>query len=232
MTDLIEEQGYTMKIDNNICSIHYMYEEEENNLQIPLVEGTGKKIGQKEVVTEHNQYLEDYFESIDPKDECSLINGLEDLNWNREDALDYVDDAYLCWNGSLYALKVNSFTRFLSFMNILKKDNLVYKNWEVFSKRFIDLVKWFYCVYLNHDILDNIPPVVGEIELNLLSLHKIVENLGGYFSVTLIDKWGTIAQLQGLTNKDDEAVKNCYKKFIDLIVIYHETVRVPWGEKK
>ena len=62
-----------------------MYEEEENSLQIPQVEETGKKIGPKEVVTEHNQYLEDYFESIDPKDECSLINGLEDLSWNRED---------------------------------------------------------------------------------------------------------------------------------------------------
>ena len=49
--------------------------------------------------------------------------------------------------------------------------------------------------------------------------------------VTLGDKWGTIAQLQGLTNKDEEAVKNCYRKFIDLIVIYHETAKVPWDEK-
>ena len=95
-------------------------------------------------MAEHNQYLDDHFESIDPKDECSLINGLEDLSWNMEDTQDYVDDEYLSWNGSLYALKVNSFTRFLSFMNLLKKDSLVYKNWEVFSKKFVEMVKWFY----------------------------------------------------------------------------------------
>ena len=65
----------------------------------------------------------------------------------------------------------------------------------------------------------------------MLCLHKIVESLGGYFSITLGDKWGTIAQLQGLTNKDEEAVKNCYRKFIDLIVIYHETAKVTWDEK-
>ena len=43
------------------------------------------------------------------------------------------------------------------------------------------------------------------------------------------DKWGMIAKLQGLTNEDCEAVINCNKKFIYLI--YHETARVPWGEK-
>lgn len=86
------------------------------------------------------------------------------------------------------------------------------------------------CV-LNYDTLDNIPPIFGVIEMNVLSLFKIVESLGGYFSVTLSNKWGIIAKLQGLTNEDSEAVRNCYKKFIDLILIYHDTTRVPQGEK-
>ncbi|GJS91515.1 hypothetical protein Tco_0774151 [Tanacetum coccineum] len=51
--------------------------------------------------------------------------------------------------------------RFLSFMDLLKKDSLVYKNWEIFSRKFVEMVKWLYLVYLNYERLDEIPPRVG-----------------------------------------------------------------------
>ncbi|GKE75594.1 ARID DNA-binding domain-containing protein [Tanacetum coccineum] len=73
---------------------------------------------------------------------------------------------------------------------------MVYKNWDIFSKKYVDMLKWFYLVYLNYDMLKKIPPVVGVMEINLLSLHKIVDNLGGYMCVTLGDKWKTVAGLQ------------------------------------
>ena len=48
----------------------------------------------------------------------------------------------------------------------------------------------------------------------------------------LSDKCGMIAKLQGLDTKDDEAVATARcKKFVDLVVIYHETAYVPWVEK-
>ena len=47
----------------------------------------------------------------------------------------------------------------------------------------------------------------------------------------LSDKCGMIAKLQGLDSKDGLAMKDCYKKFVDLVVIYHETTRAPWFEK-
>ncbi|GJS68273.1 ARID DNA-binding domain-containing protein [Tanacetum coccineum] len=188
--------------------------------------------GSKDVVTEHNKFLDEYFESIDPKEECSLVNGLEDLKWDRNDIQDYVDEEYISWNGSLYALKVNSFARFLSFLNLIKKDSMVYKHWDIFSKKYVEMLKWFYLVYLNYDMLEEIPPVIGVMEINLLSLHKIVDSLGGYLCVTLGDKWKTIANLQGLTKDDGEAVKGCYKKFIDMVQVYYETAKMPWYEKK
>lgn len=41
-----------------------------------------------------------------------------------------------------------------------------------------------------------------------------------------------LQKIQGLDTKDDEAVATaCYKKFVDLIVVCHETANVPWGEK-
>ena len=47
------------------------------------------------MVARHNKYLEEYFESIDPKEECSLVRGLEDLKWDRNDVQDYLDEEYL-----------------------------------------------------------------------------------------------------------------------------------------
>ncbi|GKG26603.1 ARID DNA-binding domain-containing protein, partial [Tanacetum coccineum] len=155
------------------------------------------------------KFLDEYFESIDQKEEVSLVKGLEKLKWDRDDVHDYVDEEYISWNGSLYAIKVNSFSRFLSFMDLMKKDSMVYKHWDIFSKKYVEMLKWFYLVYLNYDRLDEIPPVVGVMEINLLSLHKIVDNL-----VTLGDKWKTIASLQGLAEDDQEAIKGCYKRFI------------------
>ena len=46
------------------------------------------------------------------------------------------------------------------------------------------------------------------MEINLFSLHKIVDSLGGYVCVTLGDKWKTIANMKGLTDKEYEAVKD------------------------
>ncbi|GJZ94438.1 ARID DNA-binding domain-containing protein [Tanacetum coccineum] len=94
------------------------------------------------------------------------------------------------------------------------------------------MVKWFYLVYLNYERLDEIPPRVGVVEINLLSLHKIIDNLGGYLCVTLGDKWKIVAGLQGLTEDDGEAMRDCYKKFIDMVQVYYETAERPWYDRK
>ncbi|GJS60192.1 ARID DNA-binding domain-containing protein [Tanacetum coccineum] len=189
--------------------------------------------GLKDVVNEHNKFLDKYFESIEPKDEGSLVKGLEELEWDRKDVHDYMDKEYISWNRSLYSLKVNSFSRFLSFMNLMKEDSIVYKHWEIFSKKYVEMLKWFYLVYLNYDMLEKIPPVVGVMEINLLSLHKIVDSLGGYLCVTLGDKWKTVASIQGLTDDDDgEAIKGCYRNFIDMVQVYCETAKKTWFEKE
>ncbi|GKE40343.1 ARID DNA-binding domain-containing protein, partial [Tanacetum coccineum] len=153
--------------------------------------------GLKDVVNEQNKFLDKYFESIEPKDEGSLVKGLEELEWDRKDVHDYMDKEYISWNRSLYSLK------------------------------------WFYLVYLNYDMLEKIPLVVGVMEINLLSLYKIVDSLGGYLCVTLGNKWKTVASIQGLTDNDDgEAIKGCYRNFIDMVQVYYETAKKTWFEKE
>ncbi|GJV94944.1 ARID DNA-binding domain-containing protein [Tanacetum coccineum] len=188
--------------------------------------------GLMDAVTEHNKYLQKYFESLEPKEEeVSLVKGLEELDRGQDDEQIMLGE-YISWNGSLYALKVNSISRFLSFIDLLKKDSLVYENWEIFSKKFVEMVKWFYLVYLNYERLDEIPPRVGVMEINLLSQHKIIDNLGGYLCVTLGDKWKVVASLQGLTEDDGEAIRDCYRKFIDMVQVYYDTSRRPWYDVK
>ncbi|GKA62853.1 ARID DNA-binding domain-containing protein [Tanacetum coccineum] len=229
--DLLEEQGYIVKFGDNKCSIHYMFggkgkwkAQEEIHTEVNEL---------KKVITEHNKYLQKYFDSIQPKEEeISLVKGLEELKWNKEDEQDYVDDEYISWNGSLYALKVNSLSRFLSFMDLVRKDSLVYKNWEIFSRKFVEMIKWFYLVHLNYERLEAIPPRVGVMEINLLSLHKIIDDFGGYLCVTMGDMWKTVAELQGLTKEDGEAMRDCYKRFIDLVQVYYDTAERPWNDTR
>ncbi|GKD32545.1 ARID DNA-binding domain-containing protein, partial [Tanacetum coccineum] len=132
-----------------------------------------------------------YWKCPNKEEEISLVKGLEELKWNKEDEQDYVDDEYISWNGSLYALKVNSLSR-----------------------------------------LEAIPPRVGVMEINLLSLHKIIDDFGGYLCVTMGDMWKTVAELQGLTKEDGEAMRDCYKRFIDLVQVYYDTAERPWNETR
>ncbi|GJU77990.1 ARID DNA-binding domain-containing protein [Tanacetum coccineum] len=181
-----EEQGYTVEISNNKCYIHYMFGGKGKGKA--QVESVSEDDGFRHVVTEHKKFLDKYFKSIEPKDEGSWVKGLEELKWDRNDVQDYMDDEYIS----------RVYTR-------LK---------DIFSKQYVDMLKWFYLVHLNYDMLEKIPPVVGVMEINLLSLHKIVDNLGGYLCVTLGEKWKTVAELQGLIDDDGEAMKECSQKGI------------------
>ncbi|GJR16905.1 hypothetical protein Tco_0965432 [Tanacetum coccineum] len=57
------------------------------------------------MIAKHNQFLDEYFQSIDAGEECSLIKGIEELKMDKEKDQDYIDDDYLSMNGTLYAMK-------------------------------------------------------------------------------------------------------------------------------
>ncbi|GJW38189.1 hypothetical protein Tco_0064034 [Tanacetum coccineum] len=125
---------------HNKCQISYMFEEDKEGCDGETDCATSKEGNYCDVKTEsmiakHNKYLEEYFDSIDSKDTCPLIKGLEKLKWDRNIVQDYLDEDYISVNGTLYAIKVNSFKRFISFLDLIKNYNIVFKNWEVLRKR-------------------------------------------------------------------------------------------------
>ncbi|GJZ95155.1 ARID DNA-binding domain-containing protein [Tanacetum coccineum] len=184
------------------------------------------------MIAKHNKYLEEYFDSIDSKDACPLIKGLEELKWDRNIVQDYLDEDYISVNGTLYAIKVNSFKRFISFLDLIKNDSIVFKNWEVLRKRFEDMIKWFYLIYLKQDVLEPLPPVIGNVKIDLLGLYKMVDSMGGYLSVSFGNRWKEVAVIHGLTEAHEEDLKACYKRTIDMVKFCYDTTLRPWFKEE
>nr|GEW05203.1 ARID DNA-binding domain-containing protein [Tanacetum cinerariifolium] len=218
-------QGFVITYGHNIYIISYMFGEEKMVYDGEIDHGKGKgcEVDTREMVAKQNKFLEEYFESIDPKDACPLIKGLEELEWDKNMVHDYLDDVYISVNGTLYAIKVNSFQKFISFLNLIKDDKLMYKNWSVLSKRFEDMLKWFCLIYLGRDVLETLPPIIGRIKIDLLGLYKMVDSMGGYLGVSFGNKWKDVALIHGLTKEYDKELKECYKQTIDMVKCYYET---------
>nr|GEW09573.1 ARID DNA-binding domain-containing protein [Tanacetum cinerariifolium] len=102
--DQLEDQGYIVTYDNNKCSLKYMSDDGRKAVDVQG-DSTMAEEDSGSLISKHNQFLENYFQSIDPKEECLLIKGIEDLQMDKEDVQDYIDDEYLSMNGTLYAMK-------------------------------------------------------------------------------------------------------------------------------
>ncbi|GJU14649.1 ARID DNA-binding domain-containing protein [Tanacetum coccineum] len=208
--DQLEEQGYMVIYGDNKCRIKYMFDDIE------------------EAVEQENTMKEEDKESI-----CSLIKGMEDLKMNKKDVHDYVDSEYLSMNGTLYFMKVNTFPRFIAFLDLIKIDKLVYGNWEVLKGKFMEMIEWFYMGYLKQEVLGELPPIIGVIRIDLLGLYKFVDAMGGYMNVTFNDKWYQVANILGLANEHHETVKEVYKEYIGMVKVYYEEAkRLRHGEPR
>ncbi|GJT08932.1 ARID DNA-binding domain-containing protein [Tanacetum coccineum] len=174
--DQMENQGYVVSYERNKCGLRYMFDDEERTVD---AQGDSEMIyeNSESMIAKHNQFLDEYFQSINAGEECSLIKGIEELKMDKEKDQDYIDDDYLSMNGTLYAMK---------------------------------------------DVLGDLPPVIGVIKVDLLGLYKFVDDLGGYMSVSLNNKWNEIAKLLGLAQENQEAVKECYKEYIGMVKVYYE----------
>ena len=226
--DQLEEQGFIVTYGNGTCSLKYMFDNGKRPLEVQDEGMMAKDEGS--IVESHSRFLDEYFQSIDPKEECSLIKGMEDLKMDKGDVQDYIDNEYLSLNGTLYAMKVNTFPRFLSFLDLIEIDKLVYGNWEVLGKKFMEMLEWFYLGYLRQDVLGDLPPVIGVIKVDLLGLYKFVDTLGGYMDVTFNKKWNQVAMLLGLAHENHETVREVYKEYIGMIKVYYEEAKRMQGK--
>lgn len=157
----LEAQGFLVTYGANRCKVKYMFDGFENHGE----EGDWiEEQDEKDIIASHNRFLDNYFKSLDNEDECSLIKGLEDLN------MDHQDHDYMSLNGTLYAMKVNTFPRFIAFLNLIKINKLAFENWEILSKRFLELLEWFYLEFMKQSVIGDLPPFIGTTKVDLLGL--------------------------------------------------------------
>ena len=152
----------------------------------------------------HNDFLENYFESLaNSEDDVIKIKGIT------------------------YSTRVTSFNEFVTFLNLIKCDDIIRQEWDYFRFKFDKVVKWFYNHYLNKSLPGPIPPTINGIQVHLLDLYKLIEGLGGYLSVHFGQEFGTIGELIGLSKQDGDELKKCYIKYLDIFTSYYKTARGP-----
>ncbi|GKC64665.1 ARID DNA-binding domain-containing protein [Tanacetum coccineum] len=79
--------------------------------------------------------------------------------------------------------EVHTFHGFVAFLNLIKKDDIISKDWDAYRKRFDKVLKWFYNYYLKRALPRPIPPVIHGVPIYLFDLHKLMDCMGGYLSV-------------------------------------------------
>ncbi|GKB41731.1 ARID DNA-binding domain-containing protein [Tanacetum coccineum] len=106
------------------------------------------------------------------------------------------------------------------------------KNWEVLRKRFEDMIKWFYLIYLKQDVLEPLQLVIRNVKIDLLGLYKMVDSMGGYLSVSFGNRLKEVVVIHGLTEAHEEDLKACYKRTIDMVKFYYDTTLRPWFKEE
>ncbi|GJT14805.1 ARID DNA-binding domain-containing protein [Tanacetum coccineum] len=119
--------------------------------------------------------------------------------------------------GNLYSTKVQTFNDYVTFLNLIKHDDLVSQEWDFFRNKFNKVVKWFYNHYLERSIPGPIPPTIKGIQIHLFDLYKLMEGSGGYLSVHLLQEFDTIGEILGLSKGNGEDIKECYMKYLDVL---------------
>ncbi|GJX88636.1 hypothetical protein Tco_0340650 [Tanacetum coccineum] len=135
--DLLVKQGFEIKYDSNRCSLVYIFNNKE-----------GQKLNEDRMRTMQNQYLENYFESVARKDE-----GME------EDLIRI--------KGNLYSAKMQTFNEYVAFLNLIKHDEIVNQEWDIFRSRFNKVVRWFYNHSLERSLPGPIPPAINGVQIHL-----------------------------------------------------------------
>ncbi|GKF00965.1 hypothetical protein Tco_0027888, partial [Tanacetum coccineum] len=99
----LEKQGYVVTYERNKCGIRYMFDEGEG-----MIDAQGDNVMVYEnlasMIESHNKFLDEYFESIDPKEECSLIKGMEDLKMEKHRLMLQISVALLPITSGLHPL--------------------------------------------------------------------------------------------------------------------------------
>nr|GEY61064.1 ARID DNA-binding domain-containing protein [Tanacetum cinerariifolium] len=198
--DLLEKKGFKILYENDRYKLEYMFRNQK-----------GQNLDEDNLRQMQNNFLEKYFEFLDNKDTC-------------------MEEDLIRIKGNIYSTKVQTFNAYVAFLNLIKQDEILSQEWDIFRNKFDKVVKRFYNYYLEKSLPGPIPPTINGVQIHLFDLYKLVEGLEGYLSVYFGHKFGTIGEILGLSKGNRENIKKCSIKYLDVFTSYYKTARVPQQE--
>ncbi|GJR49565.1 ARID DNA-binding domain-containing protein [Tanacetum coccineum] len=195
--DLLRQQGFELIFEEGKCTLEYMFKTKQ-----------GKNLDVDRMKQMHNNYLDDYFESLDKERIDREVEKARFLETTEQP-------------------EVHNFHGFVDFLDLIKKDEIVSREWDAYRDRFDKVLKWFYNHYLQKGLPGIIPPTIDGITIHLFDLYKLMENMGGYLSVHFGLEFGALAEVLGLTRSDGEKIRKCYETYLEVFVSYYKTARAP-----
>ncbi|GKE42799.1 ARID DNA-binding domain-containing protein [Tanacetum coccineum] len=195
--NLLKQQGFEIIFEGNRCTLEYMFKNQH-----------GQNLDVDKMRQRHNDYLDDYFESLD-----------KERIHRKGEVPRFVDDTN--------ASEVHTFQEFVAFLNLIKNDDVINKGWDTYRNRFDKVLKWFYNHYLKRPLPGTIPPIIHGVPIHLFDLYKLIDCMGGYLSVQFGQEFGALAEILGLTRSDGEEIRKCYINYLDVFISYYKTARAP-----
>nr|GEW80950.1 ARID DNA-binding domain-containing protein [Tanacetum cinerariifolium] len=195
--NLLQQQGFEIIFEGDKCILEYMFKDKQ-----------GQNLNVDKMRQMHNNYLEDYFDSLDGE------------RANKEGEMARAED-------KINSSEMNTFYEFVEFLNLIKNDEIVSKGWDTYRERFDKVLKWFYNHYLKRQLPGPIPPIIHGVQIYLFDLYKLVDCMGGYLSVNFGQEFDVNAEILGLTKGDGEEIKRCYISYLDAFTSYYKTTRAP-----
>ncbi|GKB10192.1 ARID DNA-binding domain-containing protein [Tanacetum coccineum] len=192
---LLKQQGFDTIFEGDRCILAYMFKNYH-----------GKNINLDKMKQRHNDYLDDYFESLD-----------RDMNINRRIEpirKETKDDG-----------EVHNFQECVAFLNLIKKDNGTSKEWDDHRDKFNKVLKWFFNHYLNRSLPGMLPPTIKGVTIHLFDLYKLTECMGGFLHVQFSQEFGALAEILGLSRSDGEEIQRCYIDYLEVLVSFYKTAR-------
>nr|GEU45238.1 hypothetical protein [Tanacetum cinerariifolium] len=84
---------------------------------------------------------------------------------------------YVYVKGVFYPTKVSTFNEYVAFLDLLKNDQVICQEWDIFRDKFIEAFKWFHNEYLKREMPGPIPPIINGTEIHLMDLYKLIKIL-------------------------------------------------------
>ncbi|GKE29791.1 hypothetical protein Tco_1445175, partial [Tanacetum coccineum] len=104
--NLLKQQGFDIIFEGDRCTLEYMFKKQK-----------GQNMDVDKMRQRHNDYLDDYFESMDKERierEGEMPRLMEDTD----------------------SSEVHTFHEFVAFLNLIKRDDIISKDWDAYIKRF------------------------------------------------------------------------------------------------